>query len=150
MPVSPIPQGYHNVTPYLTVDDAKSAIDFYKRAFGADEVMCLEDRGKVAHAEVQIGDSHIMLSDEYPDRNIRSPKSIGGTPSSLMVYVPNVDKTFERAVSAGARQEEPVKDQFYGDRTGTLIDPYGHRWTLATHKEDVSPQEIERRIKSLH
>lgn len=147
MPVSPIPQGYHNVTPQLVVDDAKQAIDFYKRAFEADELICLQDGSKVAHAEIQIGDSHVMLSDEYPDRNIRSPKSIGGSPASLMVYVTNVDKTFDRAVSCGARAERPVEDQFYGDRAGTLIDPYGHRWTVATHKEDVSETELKARMK---
>lgn len=149
MPVSPIPQGYHNVTPQLVVDDARKAIDFYKRAFEADELICLQDGGKVAHAEIQIGDSHVMLSDEYPDRGIRSPKSIGGTPASLMIYVTNVDKTFDRAVSAGARSERPVEDQFYGDRAGTLVDPYGHRWTVATHKEDVSEADLKARMKKL-
>jgi PhnB protein len=149
MSVSPTPQGYHNVTPYLTVDNAKSAIDFYKRAFGASEVMCLDDGAKITHAEVCIGDSHIMLSDEFPERNIKSPKSFGGTTASLMVYVPNVDKIFDRAISEGARAEQPVQDQFYGDRSGTLVDPYGHRWTVATHKEDVSPTEMKKRMKDL-
>jgi PhnB protein len=149
MSVSPIPQGYHNVTPYLTVDNASSAIDFYKRAFGASEVMRLDDGKKITHAEVCIGDSHIMLSDEYPERNVRGPKSLGGTPASLMIYVTNVDKTFERAISEGAKAEQPVQDQFFGDRTGTLVDPYGHRWTVATHKEDVSPAEMQKRMKKL-
>ena len=150
MPVSPIPQGHHNVTSYLIVDDAKSAIDFYKRAFDADELICLEDGQRVAHAEVRIGDSNIMLCDETPDRNSRSPKSIGGTPASLMVYVPDVDKTYKRALSAGARAKQPVQDQFYGDRAGTLVDPSGHRWTVATHKEDVSPAELKIRLKATH
>jgi PhnB protein len=150
MSVSPIPQGYHNVTPQLVVDNARQAIDFYKQAFDANELMCFEDGGKVQHAEIQIGDSHVMLSDEFPDRKLRSPKSIGGTPASLMVYVSNVDKTFDRAISAGARAEQPVKDQFYGDRTGTLIDPYGHRWTVATHTEDVSEAELKTRMSRLH
>ncbi len=149
MPVSPIPQGYHNVTPYLTVDNAKSAIEFYKKAFGASEVMRLDDGGKITHAEVCIGDSHIMLSDEFPERNVRSPKSLGGSPASLTVYVQNVDKIFDQAISQGARSEQAVKDQFYGDRAGTLVDPYGYRWTVATHKEDVSPAEMKKRMKEL-
>ncbi len=150
MSVSPIPQGYTAVTPYLTVDNAKSAIDFYKRAFGADEVVRLESGQRIAHAEVCIGDSHIMLCDENPSQNLRSPKAIGGSPSALMVYVNNVDKTYEKAIAEGARAEQPVQDQFYGDRTGTVIDPYGHRWTLATHKEDVSPAEMKKRFAKLN
>ncbi len=148
MSISPIPQGYASVTPSLTVDNAKSAIEFYKNAFGASEIMCLDEGDRIAHAEICIGDSHIMLSDEFPERKLRSPKSLGGTPASLMVYVPNVDKVFDQAIAKGAKQEQPVRDQFYGDRSGTLIDPYGHRWTVATHKEDVSPAELKRRMKS--
>jgi PhnB protein len=148
MSVSPIPQGYNSVTPYLTVDNAQSAIEFYKKAFGASEVMRLDEGSKISHAEVCIGDSHIMLSDEFPERNVRSPKSLGGTPASLMVYVPNCDKVFDQALAQGARAEQPVRDQYYGDRSGTLIDPYGHRWTVATHKEDVSPAELKKRMKA--
>ncbi len=148
MSVSPIPQGYASVTPSLTVDNAKSAIEFYKNAFGASEIVRLDEGDRITHAEICIGDSHIMLSDEFPERKLRSPKSLGGTPASLMFYVPNVDKVFDQAIAKGARQEQPVQDQFYGDRSGTLIDPYGHRWTVATHKEDVSPSELKRRMKS--
>jgi PhnB protein len=150
MTISSIPVGLSNVTPYLTVDNARSALDFYKRAFGADEVMRLESGQKIAHAELCIGDSHIMLSDEMPERNLRGPKAIGGTPASLTLYVNNVDKSYEKALSEGARAEQPVKDQFYGDRSGTVIDPYGHRWTLATHKEDVSPAEMQKRFAKLN
>ena len=150
MPVSPIPKGHHNVTPYLIVDDTRAAIKFYKKAFDANELICIDDGKRVAHAEVRIGDSNVMLCDEAPARNIRSPRSIGGSPSSLMVYVTDADKTFTQAVNAGARSEEPVRDQVYGDRAGTLLDPYGHRWTVATHKEDLAPEELKLRLQTQH
>jgi PhnB protein len=143
-----IPEGYHSITPYLVIKGAANAIDFYKRAFGATEVMRMASPdGKIGHAEITIGDSRIMLADEYPEMGHRSPQSIGGTGVSLMVYLENVDEVFNRAVAAGARQLQPVKDQFYGDRSGTLRDPFGHEWTLSTHVEDVSPDEMRRRAE---
>jgi PhnB protein len=143
-----IPEGYHSVTPYLVIKGAADAIEFYKRAFGATELMRMPSPdGKIGHAEIIIGDSHIMLADEYPEMGHRSPQSIGGTGVSLMVYLENVDEVFKRAVAAGARQLQPVKDQFYGDRSGTLRDPFGHEWTLSTHVEDVSPDEMRRRAE---
>jgi PhnB protein len=143
-----IPEGYHSITPYLVIKGAANAIDFYKRAFGATEVMRMASPdGKIGHAEITIGDSRIMLADEYPEMGHRSPQSIGGTGVSLMVYLENVDEVFKRAVAAGARQLQPVKDQFYGDRSGTLRDPFGHEWTLSTHVEDVSPDEMRRRAE---
>jgi PhnB protein len=146
MAVKPIPDGYHSVTPYLIVSDAAAAIDFYKRAFGAKELMRYAmPGGKVAHAEVQIGDSIVMLADEFPEMGVRSPKSIGGTPVSMAVYVEDVDTRFQQALSAGAKVQRPLKDQFYGDRSGTLEDPFGHVWTISTHKEDLTPEEMQRR-----
>ena len=148
MSVKPIPDGYHSVTPYLIVDDAKGAIDFYKRAFGATELFRLPMGDKIGHAEIKIGDSHVMLADEFPERDIRGPKGRGGTASSLMIYVDDVDATFQRALDAGARTDGDmaVKDQFYGDRSGSLVDPFGHKWTIATHIEDVAPEEMQRRM----
>ena len=143
---NPIPEGYHSVTPYLVVDDAEAAIDFYKRAFGAQEKFRMPMGERIAHAEILIGDSHVMLADEIPDMGHLSPKSRGGTTVSLMVYVPDVDATFRQAIDAGATQKRPVEDQFWGDRMGTLEDPFGHQWSLATHVEDVSPAEMERRM----
>ena len=140
------PEGYHSVTPYLICDGAASAIEFYARAFGAVELFRLPMGDKVGHAEIMIGDSHVMLSDEWPDMNLRGPKSRGGPTASLMVYVDNVDAMFERAVAAGATVERDVENQFWGDRTGTVVDPYGHRWMLATHVEEVPPEEMERRM----
>jgi PhnB protein len=144
MPVKAIPEGYHSVTPYLIIKGAAAAIDFYKKAFGAAEVFRMPDAsGKlVGHAEIKIGDSHIMLADEYPDMGYRSPQSLGGTPVSILLYVDDVDATIPRAVAAGAKLVQPIKDQFYGDRSGTLHDPFGHVWTVATHKKDVSPEEM--------
>ena len=144
MPVKAIPEGYHSVTPYLIIKGAAAAIDFYKKAFGASEVFRMPDAsGKlVGHAEIKIGDSHIMLADEYPDMGYRSPQSLGGTPVSILLYVADVDATIPRAVAAGAKLVQPIKDQFYGDRSGTLHDPFGHVWTVATHKKDVSPEEM--------
>jgi len=144
--VKPIPDGYHVVTPYLSIKGAASAIDFYKQAFGAKEIMRVPmPGGNIGHAEIAIGDSRIMLADEFPDMNFRGPKSIGGSPVHLHVYVEDVDARFDQAVKAGAKVLRPVADQFYGDRSGSLEDPFGHVWHLATHKEDVSPAETARR-----
>ncbi len=149
--VKPIPDGYHSVTPYLIVDDGARAIDFYKRAFGAKELMRMPaPGGKVGHAEIKIGDSVIMLADEAPEMDARSAKHYGGSPVSLMVYVEDVDKLFPQAVGAGAKEVRPVTDQFYGDRSGTVKDPFGHSWHLSTHKEDVSPEEMKKRMDAMH
>lgn len=150
MAVNPIPEGYHSVIPYLLVDDAAAAIDFYAQAFGGEEVMRMPMDGRIGHAEIRIGDSHIMLADEVPDRGYRGPKAVGGTPVSIMLYVPDVDQVFARATEAGATTERAVEDQFYGDRSGTLVDPFGHRWHIATHVEDVSPEEMQRRMQAGH
>jgi PhnB protein len=145
--VKPIPQGYHSVTPYLTVNDAARAIDFYKRAFGAQEVMRMDGpNGKIGHAEIKIGDSRIMLGDEMPG-GARSPQSLGGTTAGIMLYVENADTVFNQAVSAGAQVEAPLADMFWGDRYGKLKDPFGHSWSVATHKEDVAPDEMSKRMK---
>ena len=140
------PEGYHSVTPYLIVDDAEGAITFYTKAFGATEKMRLPMGGKIGHAEIIIGDSHVMLSDEWPDRDVLGPKTRGGATSSLMIYVPDVDNAFKRAVAAGATVTMAVEDQFWGDRMGSLVDPYGHKWMLATHVEDVDDAEMKRRM----
>jgi PhnB protein len=149
MALKPIPEGYHSVTPYLIVDGAARALDFYARAFGAEETVRMPGPGgKVAHAEMRIGDSIVMLADEAPQQNARGPKTIGGSPITLMIYVEDVDKVFARAVEEGATVQRPLANQFYGDRTGGVIDPFGHVWYLATHIEDVSPAEMERRMKA--
>ena len=149
MAVKPVPDGYHTVTPYLIVKGAARALDFYKKAFGATELMRLADpTGKVGHAEIKIGDSVVMLADEHPEMGIRGPQSIGGSAVSILLYVNNVDALFSQAVAAGAKVLRPVKDQFYGDRSGTLEDPFGHMWSISTHKEDVSPEEINRRFEA--
>jgi PhnB protein len=149
MLVKPIPEGYHSVTPYLIVRGGADAIEFYKKAFGAVELFRMPSPdGKIGHAEIKIGDSPIMLADEYPDMGYNGPQSIGGSPVSLMIYVDDVDTVFNRAVEAGATVKEALQDKFYGDRIGTVIDPFGHRWHLATHKEDVSMEEMERRAKA--
>jgi len=142
------PEGYHSVTPYLTIDGAADAIEFYGRAFGATEVMRLPMGERLGHAEIKIGDSHVMLSDEFPDMNIKGPKSRGGPTASLVIYVPDVDKAFERAIDAGAKVERPVENQFWGDRMGTVFDPFGHKWTLATHVEDVPQDEMHKRMEA--
>jgi PhnB protein len=149
MAVNPIPEGYHSVTPYLIVDGAAAAIRFYERAFGAVEVLTMPmgDGDRLAHAEIRIGDSHVMLSDEWPDMGTLGPKSRGGATSSLMIYLDDVDGAFDRAVEAGCTAERRPEDQFWGDRMGTLVDPFGHRWSLATHIEDVGGEEMERRMK---
>jgi len=146
MATKPIPYGYNTATPYLIVKGAAQAIEFYQRAFGATELLRMADpQGRVGHAEIRIGDSVIMLADEHPGMGYRSPRSLGGSSVSIMLYLPDVDTVFERAVKLGARAQRAVQDQFYGDRSGTLEDPFGHIWTIATHIEDVPPEELERR-----
>lgn len=149
MPVRPVPEGYSTVTPYLIVAGAAGAIDFYTRVFSAKELMRFEGpEGTIGHAEIQIGDSRIMLADEHPQMGYRSPKALGGSATSIMLYVEDVDRVFKRAVDAGAKTHQELKDQFYGDRSGTVIDPFGHVWTIATHVEDVSPEEMQRRMEA--
>ena len=144
--VKPTPEGYHTATPYLIVRDAARAIEFYKKAFGAKELMRMADpSGKIGHAEIKIGDSPIMLADEVPGMGYRSPESLGGSPVSILLYVEDVDAVFNQAVAAGAKVQRPVADQFYGDRTGGVTDPFGHVWYVATHMEDVSPEEMRKR-----
>jgi PhnB protein len=148
MAAKSIPDGYHSVTPYLIVKGAADAIDFYKRAFGATELMRMpSSNGKIGHAEIKIGDSVIMLADEHPEMGHLGPQSLGGAGVSLMVYVERVDEVFKRAIAIGAKEKQSVKDQFYGDRSGTLQDPFGHVWTIATHTEDVPPEEMRRRVE---
>ena len=150
MAVSHIPEGYATVTPYLIVNGAADAIEFYKRAFGATELMRFPaPDGKVAHAELQIGNSRVMLADEHPDRGYRSPQSYGGSGTGIMLYLEDVDRVFSRAIEAGATAKQPVKNEFYGDRSGTLVDPFGHSWSFATHIEDVSPEEMQRRMSAM-
>ena len=150
MAVRHIPEGYSTVTPYLIVKGGSDALDFYKRAFGATELMRFATPdGRIAHAEIQIGNARIMLGDEQPDRGHRSPESLGGSGSGIMLYLEDVDQVFNRAIQAGAKALEPVQNQFYGDRSGTLADPFGHWWTIATHVEDVPPEEMERRARSM-
>ena len=144
--VRPIPEGYHSITPYLIVDDANRAIDFYKRAFGAEEKFRLPMGERIGHAELQIGDSVVMLADEFPDMGHLGPKSRGGPTASLMLYVPDVDQAFRKAIDAGATEQRPVEDQFWGDRMGTLSDPFGHQWSLATHVREVPPEEMKQRM----
>jgi len=149
MAVKPIPDGHYTVTPYLIIKGAASALDFYKKAFGAVELMRLADAsGKVGHAEIKIGNSPIMLADEFPEMGFRGPQSLGGSAVGIALYVEDVDARFNQAVAAGGKVLRPVKDQFYGDRSGTLVDPFGHVWTIATHKEDVPPEEINRRFEA--
>ena len=143
MPVKPIPEGYHSATPYLIVNGAARAIEFYKKAFRATELMRMADpSGKIMHAEIKIGDSPIMLADEVPQMGAKSPEAYGGSPITIMLYVEDVDATVKQAVAAGAKLTRPVADQFYGDRTGGIKDPFGHEWYVATHKEDVPPEEM--------
>jgi PhnB protein len=144
--VKPIPEGYHSVTPYLILSGASEAIAFYEKALGAEEVMRLADPGgKVHHAEISIGGSRIMLADEHPEIQALSPKTVGGSPVSIHLYVEDVDAAVERAVAAGAKLVRPVADQFYGDRVGGIEDPFGYRWSIATHQEDLTMDEIRRR-----
>ena len=148
--VQPIPAGYHSVTPYLMVRDAARAIAFYRNAFDADEVMRFKGPdGRIAHAEVKIGDSHVMLADESPEQGFVGPQTLGGAGVSLMLYVDDVDATFAQALAAGATVRRPVTDQFYGDRVGTLADPFGHVWSIGTHREDVPVEEMQRRMASM-
>ena len=145
--VSTPPKGYHSVTPYMTVRDCAAAIAFYGKAFGAEKTMQLDmPDGTIAHAEIRIGDSMVMMAEENEVWGNKSPLSLGGSPMFLMIYVPDVDAAFARALAAGASEVRPVADQFYGDRAGTLKDPYGHQWTLSTHVEDVSLEECQRRM----
>ncbi len=148
--VKPIPQGHHSVTPYLIVGDAASALEFYRKAFGASELVRVPGpQGRIGHAEIKIGDSVIMLADEYPEMDARSPQSFGGSPVSIHLYVEDVDELAERAIGAGATVMRPVKDQFYGDRSGTVADPFGHVWHIATHKEDLTPAELHKRVEAV-
>jgi PhnB protein len=146
MTVKAQPAGYHSLTPYLIVKDASSAIEFYRKVFGAKELFQISGPdGKIGHAELKIGDSVVMLADEHPQMGYRSPSSLGGSSVSILLYLEEVDAVFARAVKAGATAQREVADQFYGDRTGTLRDPFGHVWTVATHVEDVAPEEMQRR-----
>lgn len=150
MTVKPIPEGYHSVTPYLSIQSAAEAIEFYKRAFGAIELFRLvAPSGEIGHAEIRIGDSSIMLADPCETGAFRSPQALGGSSVGLHVYVKDVDAQFAQAVEAGAKIVKPVEDQFYGDRNGTLEDPFGHVWFLATHIEDLTPEEIDKRAAAL-
>jgi PhnB protein len=150
MPVPPVPPGYHTVTPYLVVRGAAQALDFYRRAFGATELVRMADpSGKIGHAEIRIGDSIVMLADEYPEMGAISPQTAGGSAVGLYLYVEDVDALGAQAVSAGATVERPIQDQFYGDRSGTFRDPFGHKWTIATHVEELTAEEIERRARAL-
>jgi PhnB protein len=145
-----IPDGYHTATPYLIISNAAKAIEFYKEVFGAKELTRLPmPSGQVGHAEIQIGDSRIMLADEFPEWDARSPETVGGSPVIIALYVEDVDAVVSRAVAAGAKLFKPVADQFYGDRSGSITDPFGHKWNIATHKENVSPEEINKRAAAL-
>ena len=149
MAAKPIPDGYHTATPYLIVRDAARAIEFYKKAFGATEMLrCADPSGKLMHAEIKIGDSPIMLADEFPEMQILGPQSRGGSTVIILLHVEDVDARFSQAVAAGAKVVRQVKDEFYGDRSGTLEDPFGHVWTIATHREDVSSEEAHRRFEA--
>ena len=149
MATPPIPEGYSTITPYLIVTGAERAIEFYKKVFGATELMRFaQPDGKIGHAEIKIGNSIVMLADESPDMGYRSPQSLGGSGTGIMLYVEDVDTVFQRAVEAGAKTHQAVKNQFYGDRSGSLIDPFGHMWTVATHVEDVSPEEMQHRMEA--
>jgi PhnB protein len=148
--IKPIPDGYHTVTPYLVIKGAAQAIDFYTKAFGAIELTRLQTPdGRVAHAEIKIGDSPLMLCDEWPEWNALAPQTIGGSAVSIMLYLEDVDAVVDRAVEAGATLLMPVADQFWGDRMGTVGDPFGHKWSIATHVEDVAPDEVARRAREM-
>jgi PhnB protein len=149
--VNPIPAGYHTVTPYLILQDAAKAIEFYQQAFGAVELFRMADpkTGKVGHAEIKIGNSPIMLGEEHLEMGYRGVQSYGGSPVGIMLYVEDCDAIFHQAVAAGATVKQDLKDQFYGDRSGTVADPFGYSWYISTHKEDVSPEEMERRMAAM-
>jgi PhnB protein len=150
MAVKAVPDGFYTVTPYLVVHNAATAIEFYKKAFGAKELLRFPvPGGKIAHAELKIGNSPIMLADEFPEMGARSPQALGGSPVGLCLYVEDVDALTQQAIAAGAKVVRPVQDQFYGDRSGTVTDPYGHQWTIATHKEDVPVEEMQRRMADM-
>ena len=148
--VKPIPDQYRGATPYLCIKGAAKALEFYKKAFGASEVMRLaQPDGRIGHAEIKIGDALIMLADEFPEMGFKSPQTLGGSPVTIHFYVQNVDAVFKQALAAGGESRRPVADQFYGDRSGQLVDPFGHVWSIATHKEDVSPEEMQKRAAAL-
>ncbi len=145
--VKPVPEGYHNITPYLFVRSAASAIDFYKNIFGATEIMRMPgSNGKIMHAELRIGDSIVMLADENPQTGMMSPQTVGGFSVGMHLYLENVDQVVQKAVESGAKLLRPIKNQFYGDRSGSVLDPFGHMWSIATHVEDVSPEEMRKRM----
>jgi PhnB protein len=144
--VKAVPDGYHTVTPYLVIRDAAKAIEFYKKAFDAKETFRMPGPGgKIMHAELEIGDSKVMLGEEMPEHGAKSPQALGGSPVNVFLYVEDADKVFQQAVAAGARVTMPLADQFWGDRYGKLADPFGHQWSVATHKEDVAPEEMAKR-----
>jgi PhnB protein len=147
--VKPIPDGYHSLTPYLVIDGAAAAMEYYKKAFGATELFRMEHEGKIGHAEMKIGNSPFMLADGHAEQGQKDPKSLGGSPVGLMIYVDDVDTIYPQAIAAGGTEVKPLQDQFYGDRSGTLTDPFGHVWTVATHKEDVTPEEIDKRLAAM-
>ncbi len=148
--VKPIPDGYHTATPYLVVDGAAAALDYYTKAFGATELHRLPGpEGKIGHCEFKIGDSIIMMADEHPGMGAHGPKKFGGSPITIMLYVEDVDTVFNRAIAAGGTVERPVENKFYGDRAGGVIDPFGHKWYIATHVEDVSPEEMAKRMEKM-
>jgi len=150
-PVSPIPLGYHSVTPYLLIREASAAIDFYVKAFGATEQLRLTaPDGRIGHAEIQIGTSKVMIADEHPELEFLGPQSRGGTTVSLLVYVADADAVFARAIAAGATELRPLCEQFYGDRSGTVTDPWGHVWSIASRTEAITPEEIQRRFQELY
>ena len=149
MATQPIPEGYSTISPYLAVDDAAEAIAYYKKAFGAQETVRMDaPDGKIGHAELKIGDSHVMLSDPFPQASTKPPKELGGTSASIFMYVEDVDEVVQTAVDAGATVTMEVEDQFWGDRFGSITDPFGHSWSIATHVEDLTPEEIEERGKA--
>lgn len=149
MSVKPIPEGYHSITPYLAVKGCAAAIEFYKKAFGAVELFRMEaPNGTIGHAEIRIGNCNIMMADEFPDMGFRGPQTLGGSPLHLLVYTENCDAMFQTAVAAGGKIVRPLMDQFYGDRSGTVEDPFGHVWNIATHVEDIPPDEMHRRAEA--
>ena len=148
--VKPIPEGYEGITPYLICRNAEAAIEFYEKAFGAVELFRMGGEGKVGHAEMKIGNAIFMLADEFPEMGAQSPETIGGSPVSMYIYVEDVDSFTEKAIAEGLKVLKPVSDQFYGDRSGHFEDPFGHKWGFATHKEDLTPEELEERAKAAH